>query len=323
MIPTTPDPLWPALVAWYDRAGRDLPWRHTQDPYAILVSEIMLQQTQVDRVIPKYHAFLAAFPTLADLAAAPTDAIIRAWAGLGYNRRAVQLHRLAQVVVAEHGGALPDSVPALLHLPGIGRYTASAVACFAFRQRVATVDTNIRRVLLRASVGELTPVAPEMTESAAFALAESLLPPTAELAYRWNQALMDLGATICTARAPACDRCPLNAQCRTVAQMQAYTLFPSGAALRDLQRRMVAESPAPFSPRPPFETTNRYFRGRILAILRALPGNDGIPLADLGPRLKPDYAETDAPWLHRLALGLLRDGLAAWADVARTALRLP
>src|SRR5581483_4865161 len=142
-----------ALLEWFAAAGRDLPWRHTRDPYRIMVSEIMLQQTQVDRVIPKYHAFLAAFPTLEALAAAPTAEVIRAWSGLGYNRRAVNMQRTARAVLEEHGGQFPRDLPALLRLPGIGPYTAGAIACFAFEQDVGFMDTNIRRVVQRLFVG--------------------------------------------------------------------------------------------------------------------------------------------------------------------------
>lgn len=134
-----------ALLTWFAENARDLPWRRTRDPYRVLVSEVMLQQTQVDRVIPKYEAFLAAFPTVEALAAAPTAEVIRLWAGLGYNRRAVNLQRAARAVVEERGGLFPHEVEELLRLPGIGPYTAGAVACFAFEQDVAFVDTNIRR----------------------------------------------------------------------------------------------------------------------------------------------------------------------------------
>src|SRR6266700_6892192 len=137
------------LLDWYAASGRDLPWRQSRDPYAILVAEVMLQQTQVDRVVPKWHAWLERFPTLADLARASRADAIRAWQGLGYDVRAVRLHSIATQVVADHGGELPRSVEALVHLKGVGRYTAGAVACFAYEQPVAMVDTNVRRVLSR------------------------------------------------------------------------------------------------------------------------------------------------------------------------------
>ena len=145
---------WVRLLAWYAAEGRShLPWRHTRDPYAVLVSEVMLQQTQVDRVLPKYREFLDRFPTLQALAAAPASEAIKAWAGLGYNMRAVRLHEIARQAVAEYGGELPAALDGLLALKGIGRYTAGAVACFAFGLPVATVDTNIRRVLWRVFRG--------------------------------------------------------------------------------------------------------------------------------------------------------------------------
>ncbi len=328
----TPAPVWDALLAWYGRQGRDLPWRQTCDPYAILVSEIMLQQTQVDRVLPKYHAFLAAFPNFAELAVAPTDAVIRAWAPLGYNQRAVRLQAIARVVMTEHEGQMPTTLDGLLALPGIGRYTAGAIACFAHGQAVATVDTNIRRVLTRIFIGDLSAEA-ATTERAdvALALAEAALPPAADRAYAWNQALMDLGATVCLARTPACERCPLTALCRTYAQMSEHTLFPSGTALRELQAQRVAEAPADYAvkrarsatPAQPFKESNRYFRGRVVDALRALPTGEGITLAALGPQVRPDYADAEEAWLRRTVTGLVRDGLAAWADASETQVTLP
>ena len=202
------------LLRWYQAQGRRLPWRQTRDPYAILVAEMMLQQTQVDRVMPKYAAFLAAFPTLATLAAASRGEVIRRWAGLGYNRRAVYLHRIAQQVVTDHDGKLPIAPAVLRTLPGIGRYTAAAVACFAAEAPVAVLDTNVRRVLGRVfldawfSDDEATETPPERT---GWLLAEAALPQRA--AYAWNQALMDLGATVCTAARPACRVCPLAQAC--------------------------------------------------------------------------------------------------------------
>jgi A/G-specific adenine glycosylase len=327
-----PAPVWDVLLAWYAQHGRDLPWRATRDPYAILVSEIMLQQTQVDRVLPKYAAFLEAFPTFADLAAAPTDGVIRAWAPLGYNQRAVRLQAIARVVVNDHGGQMPATLEGLLALPGIGRYTAGAIACFAHGQAVATVDTNIRRVLTRIFIGDLSPLAATTEKSeVALALAEAALPLDAESAYQWNQALMDLGATVCLARAPACERCPLTALCRTYAQMGEHTLFPSGSALRELQAQRIAEDPATYAPkRPraatapqPFKESNRYFRGRVVDALRALPIGDALPLSALGPHVRADYADAEEPWLRRIVAGLVRDHLAAWADDGQTRVTLP
>ena len=188
--------------AWYARHGRDLPWRRTRDPYAILVAEVMLQQTQVDRIAPRWKAWLEQFPTLRDLAAASRADVIRAWQGLGYNLRAVRLHEIARQVTDEGGGALPRTLDGLLALRGIGRYTAGAVACFAYEQPVSMVDTNVRRVLGRVFAPSL----------AVDEVADVVLPPHA--AYAWNQALMDLGATLCRADRPLCLVCPLLNLCR-------------------------------------------------------------------------------------------------------------
>jgi A/G-specific adenine glycosylase len=342
------------LLAWYSANGRDLPWRRTRDPYAILVSEVMLQQTQVDRVLPKYHEFLARFPTLAALAAAPAAEVIRAWAPLGYNVRAVRLRQIARQAVDVLGGALPGTVDGLMALKGIGRYTAGAIACFAFGAPVATVDTNIRRVLWRVFRGVEPVVWPagQVASRDALALAEWALPEGA--AYEWQQALMDLGATICASRRPACERCPLAPCCAALAEVGAATLFPSGEALAALRAaraietpaiRRVAESGATYdaagsrsaadaarAPRAvaqPFTSTSRYFRGRVLAALRGLPAGSALTLAELGPQVKPQWRHDDLPWLRALVNGLARDGLvqvragatgAAVADAERVAL---
>lgn len=327
-LPAAP-PIQRTLLAWYAAEGRDLPWRHTRDPYAILVSEIMLQQTQVERVLPKYHSFLVAFPTFAALAEAPTDAVIRAWSPLGYNQRAVRLQGIARAVTDQHAGQMPTSLDGLLALPGIGRYTAGAIACFSLGQCVATVDTNIRRVLTRVFIGDLSDEAAATQKAeVALHLAETVLPATAEDAYNWNQALMDLGATICLARVPACDRCPLASQCRTFAQMRQQTLFPTGAALATLQAQRIAEAPAAYPvkkvrPAQPFKTSNRYFRGRVVAALSALPAGTALDLAVLGAQIKSDSAPTDADWLRGVVAGLVRDSLAAWADAEQTQVMLP
>src|SRR5437764_2991972 len=209
-----------SLLRWYAAEQRNLPWRSTQDAYAILVSEIMLQQTQVERVLPKYQQFLAAFPTLADLAAASTAEVIAVWVPLGYNRRAVSLQSIARQVIAEHAGPIPDSIEELLKLTGVGRYTAGAIACFAYRKQVATVDTNIRRVLHRIFLGLEHP-APRLNDAQMLALAEQILPT--DEAYNWNQALMDLGATICTSANPHCTQCPLQEHCCAFAEMSQHS----------------------------------------------------------------------------------------------------
>lgn len=302
------------LLTWYGAEQRDLPWRSTNDPYAILVSEIMLQQTQVDRVLPKYQQFLRTFPTLADLAAAPTADVISAWVPLGYNRRAVSLQTIAQQVVAEYDGQIPGTIDELLKLKGIGRYTAGAIACFAYHKQVATVDTNIRRVLHRIFLGLEHPE-PKINDAQMWTLAEQVLP--AGEAYNWNQALMDLGATICTSSNPQCTRCPLQEICQAYTEMSEHSLFPSGAVLRQI--RKIAEKNAKYETQP-FTHTNRYFRGRIVDLLRSLPAGQRMTLAALGPKIKDPFGNDDLPWLQRIVEGLARDGLL---DQAEDGVRLP
>jgi A/G-specific adenine glycosylase len=295
------------LLQWYAAEQRDLPWRSTRDPYAILVSEIMLQQTQVDRVLPKYQQFLAAFPTLADLAAASTADVISVWVPLGYNRRAVSLQSIARQVMAEYDGHIPKTIDELLKLKGIGRYTAGAIACFAYHKQVATVDTNIRRVLHRIFLGLEHPE-PRLNDIQALALAEQVL-PSGE-AYNWNQALMDLGATICTSSNPQCIRCPVQENCCAYVEMSQHSLFPSGLVLRQL--RKVAEKKANYQAKnqaQPFTSTNRYFRGRIVDLLRTIPAGQRVPLIDLGSKIKPAFCDDDLPWLQKIVNGLAKDGL--------------
>jgi A/G-specific adenine glycosylase len=194
------------LLAWYRRHKRDLPWRRTSDPYRVLVSEIMLQQTQVDRVVPKYQEFLARYPSIEALAAASVDSVRESWYPLGYNIRPVRLHAIAREVVARYGGRIPDDRETLLSLKGIGPYTAGAVLSFAHGKRAAILDTNARRVLQRVLFGVRS-----MRESTLWKVAAAVLP---RRHYDFNQALMDLGATICVARSPRCAACPLPAVCR-------------------------------------------------------------------------------------------------------------
>jgi A/G-specific adenine glycosylase len=290
-----------ALLSWYRRMGRDLPWRRTRDAYAILVSEIMLQQTQVDRVIPKYHQFLAAFPTLASLAAAPLADVIRVWAGLGYNRRSVRLHAIARAAVERPDGRLPSSAAELQALDGLGTYTANAVACFSAGAQVGVVDTNVRRVLGRVFADEIglePPPGPALQR-----FAEAILP--AGRAYEWNQALMDLGATLCTARSPDHDACPLALQCTGRER-----LSESNGTLR------AAEGAAAYKATPPFEQTTRYFRGRIVACCRDLEPGQALGLDDLGRALCPDFSPEHLEWVAGLVEGLRRDGLVAVDDTS-------
>jgi A/G-specific adenine glycosylase len=292
-----------ALISWFAEAARDLPWRRTRDPYRILVAEVMLQQTQVDRVAPKYHAFLEQFPTIEALAAAPTAKVIRAWSGLGYNRRAVNMQRTARAVLEQHGGNFPRDVATLRALPGIGPYTAGAIACFAFEQDVAFMDTNIRRVVCRVFVG------PEdgdgTNEARLLTIAQSAVVPGK--GWTWNQAIMELGALICTAVTPACWRCPLRPYCRDYAARRANDeqLFDATAATGEQRRpRRVAERRE-----AAYTGSSRFYRGRIVEALRQQPPGVALALDELGRRIKADFDDADRAWLRQLAEGLARDGL--------------
>ena len=305
------------LIDWFRAHGRDLPWRRTRDPYHILVSEIMLQQTQVDRVLPKYRAFLERFPTLEDLANAPAGDVIRAWAGLGYNRRALNLQRTAQAVIGEHDGRFPETPEELQRLPGIGPYTAGAVACFAFERDVAFMDTNIRRVVQRVFAGT-DGEEPTASECALLHLAREAVP--AGNGYLWNQAIMELGALVCTATRPRCGICPLRTDCKAYQRWkQADEQVFRIPAARQPGARAVAER------RTPYLASNRYFRGRIVSVLRELPAGAALKLAELGPLVKDDWTEAEHGWLARVVEGLAADGLIALgvdAEGAQSA-RLP
>ncbi|MBS1241079.1 MAG: hypothetical protein H6R40_506 [Gemmatimonadetes bacterium] len=201
------------LLRWFRRHGRDLPWRRTRDPYAVLVSEIMLQQTQVSRVVEYYHRFLADFPTIQSLASARPRQVRERWDGLGYYRRAENLHRLARQVVEEHGGEIPPDGERLLALPGIGRYTAGAVLSFAFEHRAPAVDTNVGRVIRRAFHPRLGRDA--RADKRLWDTAARLVPTTGPEAWAFNQGIMELGALVCTARVARCQACPVQTVCRT------------------------------------------------------------------------------------------------------------
>jgi A/G-specific adenine glycosylase len=271
------------LVAWYRASARDLPWRRPRvAAWAVLVSEFMLQQTPVSRVLPAYEAWLTRWPTAPDLAAAtPADAV-RQWGRLGYPGRALRLHASAQAITSRHGGEVPSSLADLRALPGVGSYTAAAVAAFAFGQRHAVLDTNVRRVLARL-VGGRDFAARPATSVAETALAESLLPPAdGRRAATWSVALMELGALVCTARRPACDLCPLAADC-------AWRL---------------SDSPANSMPRRAqrYEGTDRQCRGAVLAVLRDAPGP--VPVAAV------DACWPDQQQRARVFASLVADGLA-------------
>ncbi len=200
------------LLSWYRAHGRDLPWRTTDDPYHILVSEVMLQQTQVDRVLPKYHEWIGKYPSLTALAKAPIEGVAETWRPLGYNIRPRRLHAIAKESVARFGGALPSDEATLLSFKGIGAYTAGAIRSFAFRERAAILDTNVARVLFRVFIARGDIKAHAMRKRL-WALSETLVPR--KHVFDFNQALMDLGAMVCVARKPKCLVCPMAKMCRS------------------------------------------------------------------------------------------------------------
>jgi A/G-specific adenine glycosylase len=279
--PLTLTPFQRDLLAWSDRTRRDLPWRRTRDPWAVLVSELMLQQTQVARVVPKYDAFLARFPTPTACAAAPAADVLRLWAGLGYNRRALNLHNAAKACVQRHAGALPTTLAELQALPGIGPYTARAVLAFAGNADVGVLDTNAARVTARLAGRRLD-------TRTAQAAADAAVP--SGHGWAWNQAMLDLGATVCTKRVVRCDDCPVTSHC-------AWHL--AGHPDPD-----PAEGSAGTSGRQStFEGSDRQGRGRLVDALRRGP----VRPADLATTMGwPD----DAARADRVAATLVVDGLA-------------
>jgi A/G-specific adenine glycosylase len=271
-----------------------------------VVSELMLQQTQVERVIPLYEAFVARFPTFTALAAAELGDVVRAWRGLGYNSRAVRLHALARTVVERYGGALPDDVVALRALPGIGAYTAAAVRAFAFEHDEAAIDVNLRRVVHRVAYGlEHPPLADARSLDA---LARASVPPGE--AHDWNSALMDLGATLCTARAAKCLVCPLREDCAAA---------PIDPAVLAEQARRHAPPRAPQNALP-FERTTRFLRGRIIDRLRDVASGQTLALAALQHDLAACVPPDRLPEIPAVVDALVRDGIVA-RDAASVRLR--
>ena len=240
------------VLAWYDAEARDLPWRAPEvSPWGVLVSEVMLQQTPVVRVVPAWTAWTARWPRPADLAAATAGDAVRAWDRLGYPRRALRLHAAAVALVERHDGEVPDDHDALLALPGVGGYTAAAVRAFAFGRRAAVVDTNVRRVHVRLVGGAAQPAA--ALTAAELRRAEDLLPDDDGAAARWSVAVMELGALVCTARSPRCQACPVRRRCAWVAAGSPAATGPA----RRVQR---------------WEGTDRQVRGRLVAVLREAVG---------------------------------------------------
>jgi A/G-specific adenine glycosylase len=280
-----------AVLAWFDANGRIFAIREARDPYAILVSEVMAQQTQIGRAQEYWTRWMATFPTCEALAAASPADVLRAWAGLGYNRRAINLQRAARVIVAEHAGRLPETVEELELLPGVGPYTARAVAAIAFGAPVTAVDTNVRRVLSRLSRPDGAVPPAELQ-----ALGDGLVPPDRPAA--WTQALMDIGATFCRSRRPACGDCPVRAWCQFAAAGDGETLV----------RRS--------RPRVPFALTSRWLRGRILAQLRDADGSTWTLFPDA-------IGEHDSGAVSAALVAMAREGLVELDGSDAAQARLP
>jgi A/G-specific adenine glycosylase len=269
------------VIDWFAVNGRDLPWRRPGfTPWGALVSEFMLQQTPVNRVLPKLAEWLERWPTPADLAAASPGDAVRAWDRLGYPRRALNLHATAVAITERHGGVVPSDVPALLALPGIGDYTARAVSVFAYGQRHPVVDINIRRVIARAVLGLSDPGPAAKRDLADM---EALLPQAAADARAFNAGIMELGALVCVARSPRCEACPIADQCRW--RLDGYPVTDAATAPR--QKR--------------YEGSDRQVRGLVLAELRA----SDLPVT----RDELALVWTDVDQLERSIASLLLDGL--------------
>jgi A/G-specific adenine glycosylase len=255
-----------AVLTWYASHGRRLNFRRRRDAYAVLVSEAMAQQTQISRVEPAWEAFLARFPSVEALASAATADVLRAWAGMGYNRRALNLQRAARVIVDELAGVFPASIADLERLPGVGPYTARAIAAIAFGQAVGAVDTNVRRVLGRVVAGWDGLPAVDLQR-----VADAFVP--AGRAGEWTHAVMDVGARLCRLRTPVCSACPAQLWCAAAAEPRLPQSRPPGRGRRTGPGRAVARAPGSGVP---FRATSRWLRGRLLDLARAAEGNNWV-----------------------------------------------
>jgi len=275
-VPSNYRELVQALQKWFRNNKRELPWRKTNNPYHILISEVMLQQTQVVHVIPKYEEFLGAFPSISHLASASKADVLKIWSGLGYNSRALRLHQLATTVMNQYGGELPTTAKELEQLPGIGRYTASAVASFAFKERVPIVDTNIQRIFGRAF--------PTLkSKHDVWEIAYALLPK--KQSDSWNQALMELGSLICTSAFPKCDLCPWSNWCPR------HVISPTKKKIRKSEPLFLG-------------IPHRIYRGKIVKLL--------IQHDSLTPRKLLQLLSLNSShlsWLMRLLRQMEKDGL--------------
>lgn len=276
-----------AVRAWYRKNKRTLPWRDVQDPYRVFVSEIMLQQTQVSRVVLAFPKFVDRYPSFRHLARARTSTLIRSWKGMGYNNRALRLQRAARRVMSEFHGALPQTIAELRTLPGVGPYTAHAIACFAFGKNLPVVDTNISRVLRRLDTTRWRrAMSPAKND---WSLAQRFLP--GRNAGSWHQALMDFGSMVCTAISPKCSGCPLEDLCPSAHQVD-----------WKIRRRSKSEPGRKGVP-------NRIYRGRVVERLRSLPHGKSMDARRLGREVLPGFSPKDSRWFLTILASLEKDGL--------------
>lgn len=306
-----------SILDWYAARGRDLAFRRTTDPYAILVSEAMAQQTQAARAAEYWLRFMIEFPTVEALAAATPAAVLRAWRGLGYNRRAIALRQAAIAIVRDHDGQVPDDLATLERLPGVGPYTARAVAALAFGRPVGAIDVNVRRVLKRALGGSLD----RFSASELQVIADASVP--ADRPGEWTHALMDIGATFCKPRTPLCDSCPAQAGCRfaqalgamSVASERSHDRPDRGA--RPHHSPAVGGHPREARERPAaFETTSRWLRGRLLDLLRDTPG-------DAWAEVPARVGSHDPAAIDLAVVALAREGLVERHPTHSGRVRLP
>lgn len=281
------------LFAWYRRHGRNLPWRKTRDPYAIMIAEIMLQQTQVDRVIQRYQQWLRQFPTVQTLARTSISVVLHAWSGLGYNRRALAVHQIAKTVTRDFAGQFPATPAALRQFKGIGQYTAHAISIFAFEKNVPLVDTNIKRVLGRIFFGHQQLARWRNTTEPFWELSR-LITNHGGQAYTLNQAIMDFGATTCLAKMPRCVQCPMRAICKSYPDI----VHASAETLRVKPKRTEPLY---------FGYPRRIWRGRILRHLHSQPRP--MTTIQLGKALQTDWTNDRQPWLKAIVEQLAAEGL--------------
>jgi A/G-specific adenine glycosylase len=281
-----------ALLRWHDAHALQAPWRASGDPYASLVAAVMAQQTQMSRVLPSYERFVAAFPTLEALARASSGDVIRAWAGMGYNQRAVRLHRAARQIASS---GWPRTAAELARIDGIGPFTAAVVASFAFGEAAACIDTNVRRVLGRIAGDET------IDGAALRGLAHASI--AREAPAQWNQALMDYGAVVCTSR-PKCDACVVRRWCASSER------YADGGAKRVGEEREAYRAARRVKREPPFEGSTRFFRGRIIDALRAAPPGKGVRIDALPSLIANDHTLPSPDELRAMLDALMAQGLA-------------